>query len=288
LLVSFATTDYAKGMSADRPTEYARFHRPSFLPGVELVSVAYGNRRFPEHCHEEYVIGAVTAGAETLSVGRKQHLADAGTVLRLNPTEAHANTTIGTETLRYSVLYVPETVIASFRDEEAALPRFDLCVTKDTKFFQKVCSVHAMLSSDVSGKLEQESALASLVHTLISDETWEQAEIVVPHAAAEIMRSFIKEHYADGFGLHDLSMLTGLSTFHLIRTFKRNFGLTPLAYRDQLRIIKARRFLLQGQSTAQIALKLGYADQSHFTRQFQRIVGTSPQRYARSAVAQHE
>jgi AraC-like DNA-binding protein len=267
-------------MSADRPTEYARFHRPCFLPGVELVSVAYGNRRFPEHCHEEYVIGAVTAGAETLSVGRQQHLADAGTVLQLNPTEAHANVTIGTETLRYSVLYVPETVIASFCNEGTTLPRFDLCVTKDASLFQRVCSVHAMLSSDGSGKLEQESALASLVHALNSVETPKQTGSAVLHTAAETMRLFIEDHHVDGFGLHDLSALTGLSTFHLIRTFKRSFGLTPLAYRDQLRMTKARRFLLQGQSTAQIASELGYADQSHFTRQFQRIVGTSPQRYA--------
>jgi AraC-like DNA-binding protein len=274
-------------MSADRSTEYARFYRPCFLPGVELVSVAYDNRRFPEHCHEEYVIGAVTAGAETLSVGRTQHLADAGTVLRLNPAEAHANATIGTETLRYSVLYIPKTVVASFLDEGAALPGFDVCVTNNANLFQKVCSVHTVLSS-VSGRLEQESALASLVHAFKPDGTSEQGTIAVPHSVAETMRSFIEDHHADGFGLQDLSTLTGLSTFHLTRTFKRSFGLTPLAYRDRVRMTEARRLLLQGEATAQIGLALGYADQSHFTRQFQRIVGTSPQRYARGELAQYQ
>lgn len=271
-------------MSADRPTEYARFYRPCFLPGVELVSVAYSSRRFPEHSHQEYVIGAVTAGAETLTVGRNQHVADAGTVLRLNPAQAHANATIGTETLRYSVLYIPDTVVASFLDVGAALPQFSLPVTSHSELFHKVCVAHAILACENSGKLEQESALSSLVQASNFDATFGNAEPATSHAAADVVRLFINEHYADVFGLHDLSRLTGISPFHLVRTFKKTFGLSPLAYRDQLRIVEARRLLLSGQVISQIGLTLGYADQSHFTRQFQRVVGTSPQRYARGAV----
>jgi len=37
--------------------------------------------------------------------------------------------------------------------------------------------------------------------------------------------------------------------------------------------------LLDGQPIAQVAVELGYADQSHLTRHFQRIVGASPRRY---------
>jgi len=85
----------------------------------------------------------------------------------------------------------------------------------------------------------------------------------------------------ENFGLCDLSRLTGLSAFHLVRTFKKAVGLSPVAYRNQRRIVAARQRLVDGQPTAQVALDLGYADQSHFTRHFQRIVGASPQRYAR-------
>jgi len=268
-------------MSADRPADGARFYRPRFLPGVELVSVAYNDRRFPEHSHEEYVIGAVTAGAETLTVGRKQHIADVGTVLRLNPGEAHANTTIGTETLRYSVLYVPKAIVTSFLDADAALPRFGSTVSKRADLFHQVRAVHATLACAASGKLEQESALSSLVHAFKSHVPSRSSEPATSPVTTENMRQFIEKNFTSVFGLHDLSSLTGLSTFHLVRTFKKRFGLTPLAYRDQLRMIEARRLLLAGHPISQIGLTLGYADQSHFTRQFQRVVGTSPQRYTR-------
>lgn len=231
------------------------------------------------------MIGAVTAGAEMLAVGQNHYIADAGTVLRLNPTEAHRNATVGTEMLRYSVLYIPKSVVASFIDAEASLPRFRSSVTREDGLFHTVCAVHATLSSEVSGQLEQESALSALVQAVAFDEICEKDEHRIPHAAAEEIRLFIDQHYAGAFGLHDLSKLTGLSTFHLARLFKKKFGLSPLAYRDQLRMVDARHRLLNGQSISQIGLELGYADQSHFTRQFQRVVGTSPQRYARGTVS---
>jgi len=56
--------------------------------------------------------------------------------------------------------------------------------------------------------------------------------------------------------------------------------LSPLAYRNQKRVFAARAMLLDGESIAHVALSVGYADQSHLTRQFQRIVGLPPGRYA--------
>lgn len=265
-------------MRADLP---AQFYRPSFLPGVELVSVAYDNRRFPVHTHEEYVIGAVTSGAEALTVGRHQHIADVGTVLLLNPAEPHSNTTIGRETLRYSVLYISRGTFASFIDAAGELPQFDSPVSKQPELFNEVVAVHAALACSRSDKLEQETAISSLIHALRAHPASRKPEPLICHAAADKVRQFIGEHYADAFGLHDLTNLTGLSIFHLVRTFKKEVGLSPLAYRDQLRMIEARRLLLAGEPTSQIGLALGFADQSHFTRQFQRVVGISPQRYAR-------
>ena len=86
----------------------ARFIRPQFLPGVELVSVAYRGRSFRIHTHAEYVLGAVVGGAEVLNVGNQDHLADAGSTLFLHPHEPHSNFSMGRELLRYRVFYLLE------------------------------------------------------------------------------------------------------------------------------------------------------------------------------------
>jgi AraC-like DNA-binding protein len=102
-----------------------------------------------------------------------------------------------------------------------------------------------------------------------------------PSAAIALCRQYIDDRFTESFGLETLSALTGLSAFHLVRSFKKSIGLAPLAYRNQRRVMEARARLLAGQPSVQVALDMGYADQSHLTRQFQRLVGVSPGRYAK-------
>jgi AraC-like DNA-binding protein len=272
-------------MSETVPSDSVRFHRPRLMSGVELVSVCYRERSFPEHSHDEYVVGAVVTGAETLTVAGRSHRVDAGSVLQLHPNEAHANATIGADALRYHVLYLREDTIRPFFDRggDDAVLRFRAPVSSDRSLFTAVSAAHAALRCDAAGRLEQESALGALVRVFTieppgaPDTTGSQLAHPDRIATAKV---YIDENYAEGFGLHDLAELSGLSVFHFTRSFKKAVGLSPLAYRNQRRVSEARVRLLDGQPIAQVALDMGYADQSHLTRQFQRIVGASPRRYA--------
>jgi AraC-like DNA-binding protein len=267
-------------MTKSSRTDQVEFGRVRHLPDVEFVSVAYRDRSFPEHSHDEYVIGAITAGAETLTVRGTPWLADAGCVLRLHPGEVHANSSIGPDELRYSVLYVPGPTLLRYFGTPRPL-RFDTPVVRDVGLHWAVGQIHGILASPVAGKLAQESAMGELALRIGAQPADGAAADTAPSAAVDLARAYIDEHLFENFGLYDLSQLTGVSAFHLVRTFKRAVGLSPVAYRNQRRIAAARRRLVDGEPTAQIALDLGYADQSHFTRHFQRIVGVSPQRYAR-------
>jgi AraC-like DNA-binding protein len=81
-----------------------------------------------------------------------------------------------------------------------------------------------------------------------------------------------------------LAALSGVSRFQLLRGFAREIGITPHAYLVQRRVLLARRFLADGQTPAQAAVRAGFADQSHMTRAFVRQLGVTPSRY-RAAVA---
>lgn len=264
-------------MAEDHDRDGALFSRPRHVPGVEVVSASYRDRRFPQHSHPEYVVGAVTAGSESLVVKGQSHVVGRGDVLHLNPDQTHANATLGQETLRYSVIYVPPASVTAYAEAADALA-FSRPVTTGSAAFRTVIAAHVALMNSDSEALEQESAVQALVQALCL-----KAEPAKRHAASPrpiaAARDYIDEHFARGFGLTTLSEVTGLSIFHLVRSFKATVGLSPLAYRNQRRIAKARELLLAGQPIAQTALAVGFADQSHFTRQFQRLVGTSPGRY---------
>lgn len=94
-----------------------------------------------------------------------------------------------------------------------------------------------------------------------------------------LARSFINEHFAGSISLEELGRLTNLSPFHLHRAFRRQTGMPPHAYQIQVQVNGAKQLLLRGWPLAEVALATGFADQSHLTRHFRRLVGMTPGRY---------
>lgn len=81
------------------------------------------------------------------------------------------------------------------------------------------------------------------------------------------------------YSIDDMSGITFISKYHLIRVFKREVGLTPHQFQIQNRIRKAQR-LLEGTATiAEAASAAGFCDQSHFIRHFGKFVGLTPTDY---------
>ena len=92
---------------------------------------------------------------------------------------------------------------------------------------------------------------------------------------------FIREHYAQEVTLSDMADAAGVSTFHLSRLFKKTMGMSPHQYLVEVRVHSAHALLAagpQGPSLAEVAAAVGFSDQSHLTRQFKRILGTTPKK----------
>ena len=80
--------------------------------------------------------------------------------------------------------------------------------------------------------------------------------------------------------LSGLAQEMGLSHRHFDRRFKEDTGLTPKQYLGRSRVQSACRMLRQSDSPiAEIAIDLGYCDQSAFTAQFRQRMGITPLRY---------
>lgn len=82
----------------------------------------------------------------------------------------------------------------------------------------------------------------------------------------------------------ELATLAGISRCHFARQFRVKTGESPMRYMRRLRIERAKAILpKRDASLASVALRLGFADQSHFTRIFGREVGVTPKRFAMEA-----
>jgi AraC-like DNA-binding protein len=79
--------------------------------------------------------------------------------------------------------------------------------------------------------------------------------------------------------LSDIAERLGFTPEGYIRSFSRRVGITPNAYRINMRLNSARRLLREGLSLVDVADAAGFSDQSHFGRLFLAWFGTTPGRF---------
>jgi AraC family transcriptional regulator len=106
-------------------------------------------------------------------------------------------------------------------------------------------------------------------------------ELTPAHRAVSAAVHFIREHYAQEVKLSDMADAAGVSTFHLTRLFKKTVGMSPHQYLVEVRVHSAHALLASGAerpTLAEVAAAVGFSDQSHLTRQFKRILGTTPKK----------
>ena len=90
-------------------------------------------------------------------------------------------------------------------------------------------------------------------------------------------------HLEGTLRLGDLAREVGLSTSHLIRSFRQSTGKTPYQFLLHQRIERARSLMHDHRTPlTEVALASGFADQHHLARVFRRITGVTPSSYRRS------
>lgn len=68
--------------------------------------------------------------------------------------------------------------------------------------------------------------------------------------------------------------------YHFLRTFKQTTGVTPIEYRNRVRIDHAKKLLKNSCfSVCEIAESLGYTSLAYFSAQFKKETGLSPTQY---------
>ena len=130
-------------------------------------------------------------------------------------------------------------------------------------------------------------ALALYAHLVHSYSSARASQTVVRGGLAPWQYRRITELMAanlDGdVSLTQLAAASRLSASYFTRAFRRSTGVPSHHWLMQRRIDKAKDLLRNsGQSLNEIALACGFADQSHFTTVFTRMVGASPGAWRRA------
>lgn len=251
------------------------------VPGVaEVFHASFTEHAYPSHTHDTWTLLIVDDGVVRFDLHRHEHGAMPSLVTLLPPHVPHDGRNATPSGFRKRVLYLDAAVF----DPSLVGRAVDEPGVPDATLRDRISRLHASLS--VPGEtLQAESRLALVEDRLRQHLSGRPAGADVrDRGLADGLRALLDASVPSGLSLADAAASLGASVPYLVRAFTREYGLPPHRYLTGRRLDRARRLLLDGMPPAAVATEAGFYDQSHLTRHFLRLLGTTPSRYARAVV----
>lgn len=108
----------------------------------------------------------------------------------------------------------------------------------------------------------------------------------LPETLLERLTTYVEANVENEVSVEEMARIAGLCLDHFGRRFKNSTGYAPSQYILRARVAAADRLLRTGEfRVAEVALRLGFCDQSHFHRQFVKFLGKTPKTVLREALA---
>ncbi|TDQ55417.1 AraC family transcriptional regulator [Actinorugispora endophytica] len=254
--------------------------RPSVGGVAEVFHARFTDHAYPMHTHDAWTLLLVDDGVVRYDLDRHEHGALNGPVTILPPHVPHNGCSATPGGFRKRVLYLE----AALLDDGLIGSAVDGPTLDDPVLRRRVHRLHGALALP-GEEFEAEGRLALILDRL----RWHLRHRVPPppprrdRRLARGLRGLLDERVRRGVTLEEAAALLHAHPTHLVRAFGREFGMAPHQYLTARRIDLARRLLLAGQPAGAVAAAAGFYDQSHLTRHFRRVVGTTPGHYARAA-----
>jgi AraC-like DNA-binding protein len=263
--------------------------RPHDLGQLELRRGFSVLKPVPRHCHEEYQLCLIQSGAGELTYQGNSLITPPASLFMVYPGEVHANRVFDSAGCDYRTLFLdPELMrraATEVNEKETGLPFFPTAVVFDKGIIRQYLKLHFALEQSSSG-LEKQTLLFDFLTSLIQRFAENRPTLRPLGRERQAMRrayDFLSEHYAENISLETLAGIARLSPFHFNRVFSEQFGLPPHAFQTQLRVFRAKALLRQGCAISQVAFQTGFADQSHLTRHFKKLVAVTPGQYIQNS-----
>ena len=263
-----------------------QYWRHPSLPLIELRSTFQSQQGYKAHSHAQLSIGLVIAGQTRLKIAGQELLVNAGDLILIEPDKVHACNPIADQPRSYHKLYVDsqwclnqlsdlyghqvtrlscdQVIIPKIQHASAQLAPLFLTMVEQLKNYQLTAAnltfeqlalpVLATWCSPANNDSDHNGLALQIKRRLLHD-------LVEPPTL---------EHLA-----HDLAR----SQETIIRAFSKQFGITPKSFINNARIEQAKLLLRQGISIVDVAIAVGFSDQSQFHRAFVRYSAATPRQY---------
>jgi AraC family transcriptional regulator len=137
----------------------------------------------------------------------------------------------------------------------------------------ELMDLHRKISSRASNQLDMESRAVDLAFSIVRSSARMPRDLRSLQRACE----YIHAYFGQNLTLAQVARAAGLHPVYLGQVFRQQFGETLGEYLNRIRVRgAAERLAGSDLPLSAIALDFGFYDQSHFTRIFRQLTGTTP------------
>jgi len=258
------------------------------VAGMEGVTTVMGHsvcNDFQRHIHRMACIGLVKEGTRRLQIRGQEYVLNAGDLFCINRGEVHRCSSVGPHSYAVILLELGWMEHISAHSSGGMRNLFaEPAIYNDAKLTSQFKGLFDALNAEES--LAETSALFLTFFETLQRRYSEPNELDEPMPdftqITQGLCAYMDANVRQNLSIEMLSEWVHISPFHLNRLFRKSLGISLHEYMIFQKIDESRKLLRQGVPLAVVAAELGFSDQSHFTRCFHSIVGTSPGRFTRS------
>lgn len=262
--------------------------RPLFEAALGSYRGTDAVHAYSRHFHDEIVLGFNLVGAEWLRLDGRDLVARQGDITLYNPAQVQEGGSLAPEQeWRFLSVYIDSGIAHRLLYGTDGSLEFDGATLACSEAGALFRQAESRFLAGRGAELDELVALLLGRLTARVGTTRGNRRIACSIGAADRRLRRIAERLAEEpaapADLSGLAREAGLSVEHMVRSFAQAFGLPPMAWAMQRRLVLARRLLRRGNAPAAVAAELGFADQSHLNRFFKRVSGMTPAAFARAA-----
>ena len=223
---------------------------------------------YKKHHHDTLSIATIQKGKIQISYDDHDSFLTPNTLAIFNPYENHKTTLISPDTEDYDIIYFDLESTLKIQQTETFTP-----------ITQSLISDPSLVKSFASLVVSKDDKEAEVfLENLFEKYCDMKEEQQVPSETLIKIRDYI-ESSDETLTLEALAKYANLSQNHLIRVFKKEFGLSPHAYILNHKVHKAKRLLEEGSTIAEASITAGFYDQSHFHKAFKSVFAITPKEF---------
>lgn len=272
------------------PHNSTRYWWDRHLAGLSLLHADFTTHEFPQHSHDALVVAVTEQGGSVVKSRGALQDATPTTLFVFNPEEPHGGWMGRSGRWQYRSLYLTRPALDRLAEElgVAEVPYFTSNAFGDRDLIEAFLALHLALEEGRDVFHERELLVGSFGTLFGRHGSGRLGGFEPPPRDRTLVARAIermRSEYAADLRLEEVAAGVGLSSFQLIRLFKRTVGLTPHAYLTQVRLGEACRHLRHSTVLAEVAPAVGFYDQAALNKHFKRYYGITPNQFAKAAAA---